>query len=200
MSMILLLAGFASNILTQDFGITISRLSPAVSASILIWLGYLINQRWHWQFGNHWALLASIILFFCCVFSDGGRTTMTRNQYQDLVQLCLVSVSFVYIWVFLAKKICDTFIGKFFSYIGRNTLYIMMFHIMFFFICNSLLEYLGVFSSESTRGMYTYADSDNWQLLLLYTLFGLLFPLLVIFIFRKLKSAICCLVSVKVDK
>ena len=66
----------------------------------------------------------------------------------------------------------------------------MMFHIVGFFLYNSLLEYLGVFSPGDKKGLYTYVMGDNWGLLTLYVFFGVTAPLGIMFIYRRLIGCI----------
>ena len=111
---------------------------------------------------------------------------MAKNEYQDLEFLTIGCSAAIIIWKYIAQIIQKSLIGRFLALMGKESLYLMMFHIVGLFLCNSLLEYLGVFSPGDKKGLYTYVMGDNWGLLTLYVFFGVTVPLAIMFIYRRL--------------
>lgn len=173
MTAVLLLIATASCTLTQKCNVTISRFSAAATAMWLIWWGMIINRRWKWTFEKWWGLAIAVILFLHCILLQKVGITLARNDYQDLINLVVGSTSAIYIWGFIAKRIENLHIGRFLALMGRESLYLMAFHIVGLFICNSLMVKLGIFALGDEKGLYTYNMGDNWLLLLIYVLFAI---------------------------
>lgn len=184
MSLLLLLLAIASCVLTQNYGITISRFSTAVTAMFLIWVGMIINKRLCWTYDNKWMFLGSLLIFIQCILLGKVSVKMANNQYQDILQIVIGSSSLIYIWGYIGKRISKTFVGRFLALVGRESLYVMALHILGFFMCDSLLKSMDVFTSDSSHGLYTYKMNGNVLLFLLYMAFAIGVPLLVIKVFR----------------
>ena len=177
-----------SCVATQLFNIFVSRFSVAMTAMFLIWLGMILNQRLKWDYDNCWILFFSMIVFAQSVLLQKGRITMAKNEYQDVVYLCVGTISYIYILGFIAKRIERTLIGRFFSLLGKESFYIMALHIVGLYTCNSLLVCLNIVSSTSKRGLYTFLIGDDVALLMLYVAFGILVPLIIIWMVRRIKA------------
>ena len=175
-----------SCILTQVFQLTINRVNITMTAMGLIYAGMLINQKLKLKFNNPWIMIASVLTFAgSIVIHNNINVNLANNQYPDVITLVAVSCCFLYFVGFFAKTIENSILGNALAYIGRDSLYIMALHIMGLFACNSILLKCGVFSSASSHGMYTYLLDGNIWLLLIYTVFGVSVPLLMMFVFRK---------------
>lgn len=190
MTVVLMIIAVASCVLSQNYHITVSRFSTAATAMFLIWYGMIINKKWQWRYDQWWVLIFAIVIFIHCILMHRGRMTLAHNQYQDLAMLIAGSSAAIYIWGFIGKKIEKNFVGKFLALMGRESLYLMAFHITGFFACNSLMESFGVFSPIEGRGLYTYNLGNNGLLLLLYVGFGIATSFAIIFAFRGLKVLI----------
>lgn len=190
MSVFLFGLATASCICTQKYGIKIPRLSTAFSAMFLIWTGMIINQKFKWTFDNNWMLVICIIIFTQYVLLQKVTLKLANNRYQDMMQLSVGTCSLIYIWGYIAKRITKTFAGRVLSKLGRESFYLMALHIFGFFLCNSLLKNLGVFSELSPHGLYTYNMNGNFWVFILYLLFGILVPMLIISCFRSIKTFI----------
>lgn len=184
---IFLVMGVLSCILSQKLNITINRVNVAFTAILLIYEGFVINQKLKLKYNNKWMLTICVIIVIHSIIMQYVRITMAKNCYQDLFQLCIGSASVLYVWGYIAKKIENTFVGNVLALIGKESLYIMSLHIMGFFICSSLLWKLGILSIDSPHGMYTYNQTGNFWQLAIYVVFGITFPLVIVGIFRKLK-------------
>lgn len=183
----LLLCAVASCVLTQKCNFTICRFSTAATAMFLIWWGMIINKKWQWSFDKWWGFAVALIVFVHSVLMMKGRLVMALNQYQDLIHLIVGSTSAIYLWGFIGKKIETTFIGRFLALMGRESLYLMSFHIIGLFICNSLMVKLGVFSQVDKIGLYTYNLGNNGWLLLIYVFFGVAASFALLYAYRGVK-------------
>ena len=113
---------------------------------------------------------------------------LAHNCYQDLPMLIVGSTAAIYIWGFIGRKIENNIIGKFLALMGRESLYLMAFHIIGFFICNSIMVRLGFFSINETKGLYTFDMGNNEWLLLVYVISGILSSFTIIYTFRGIKG------------
>lgn len=66
---------------------------------------------------------------------------------------------------------------------GRESLYLMAFHIIGFFICNSIMVRLGLFSVNDTKGLYTFDMGNNGWFLLAYVISGVVSSFAIIYTF-----------------
>lgn len=177
-----------SCVLSQKYNITISRFSTALTAMFLIWWGMIINKKWQWKYDQWWVFIIAIIIFVHCVLMHKVRMVLAHNCYQDLPMLIVGSTAAIYIWGFIGRKIENNFIGKILALMGRESLYLMAFHIIGFFICNSIMVRLGFFSVSDTKGLYTFVMGNNGWFLLAYVISGVVSSFAIIYTFRSIKK------------
>ena len=189
MTIVLLLIASVSCVLSQRYGITVSRFSTTATAMFLIWWGMIVNKRLCWQYNKRWVLVIAILVFTHCVFMQRGGMSLAGNRYQDLILLTVGSTAAIYIWGFIGRKIEKSFIGRFLALLGRESLYLMAFHIIGFFICNSLLVKVGVFTTGDEMG-YTYNIGNNFSLLLMYVSFAIGTSFVLLYGYRGIKHFI----------
>lgn len=187
MTIILLLIASVSCILSRRFGITVSRFSSTATAMFLIWWGMIINQKLSWKYNKWGVFVIAFLVFAHCVIMQRGGMTLARNKYQDLVLLTVGSTAVIYVWGFIGRKIENCFIGRFLALLGRESLYLMAFHIIGFFICNSILAKVGVFTTDDEMG-YTYNIGHNFLLLLMYVLFAIGTTFILLYGYRGIKQ------------
>jgi hypothetical protein len=113
--------------------------------------------------------------------------SLAGNKYQDLILLMVGSTAAIYVWGFIGRKIEKSFIGRFLALLGRESLYLMAFHIIGFFICNSLLVKVGVYTTGDEMG-YTYNIGSNYLLLLMYVSFAIGTTFVLLYAFRVIKN------------
>ena len=184
MTILLLILAVISCILTQRYDFTISRFSTSLTAMFLIWWGIILNHKIRLLYDNIWVFIIALVLFVQCMLLQHSVPVLARNQYQDLLHLVVGSSSLIYIWGYLGNKIQHSFIGQFLSLLGRESLYLMAFHILGFFICNSLLLWIGVFNVSDEKEMYTFAIGDNFLLLFVYVITAIVVSLGLVFMWR----------------
>lgn len=190
MTICLLLCATVSCVLSQNYGFTINRFSTSATAMFLIWWGMIINKKWHFQYDKWWGFVIACIVFVHCVLMAKGGMALARNEYQDLVQLVVGSTAAIYIWGFIGKRIEISIVGKFLALMGRESLYLMAFHIIGFFICNSVMVKIGVFSIGDEKGLYTYSMGNNLLLLLSYVCFAIGTSFALLYSFRGLRKLV----------
>lgn len=188
MTILLLILAVISCILTQRFDFTISRFSTSLTAMFLIWWGMILYQRICLHYDKIGIFTIALILFVQCMVLQHRVPVLARNQYQDLIHLVIGSSSLIYIWDYIGNKIQQTIVGRFFSLLGRESLYLMAFHILGFFICNSLLVWVGVFNASDEKEMYTFTIGDNYLLLILYLIMAITVSLGIVFVWRYLRN------------
>lgn len=184
MTVVLLFFASISCVLSARYDITISRFSTAVTAMFLIWWGMILNRKLKWQYDKWWGCIIAIVVFVHCVLMQRSGMVLAKNEYQDIVQLTVGSSAAIYIWGFIGKKIENSFLGAFLALMGRESLYLMAFHIVGFFICNSLLKKLGVFSPLDSKGTYTYFIGNNYLLLVMYVGFAITTSFVLLYAWR----------------
>lgn len=197
MTISLMFLASLSCILSQKYAFTISRFSVAVTAMFLIWWGMIINKKWKWEYNKWWGFFIAIVVFTHCVLMQRGSMALARNEYQDLVQVVVGGTSLIYVLGFIGKKISNLLIGKILAFLGRESLYLMAFHIVGFFICNSILLKLGIFSFDDEKGLYTYNIGSNYLLLVVYVIVAIITSLGILFAYRYIKGLLICLIKDK---
>ncbi len=190
MTICCLLLAVVSCILSQNYGITINRFSTALTAMFLIWWGMIVNRKWKWSFDKWWGFIIALIVFVHCVLMQRVNMALARNEFQDIVQLTIGCTAAIYIWGFIAKRIQHTFIGRLLALMGRESLYLMAFHIIGFFICNSLLVKLVFFSIGDKKGLYTYEFGNQPLLLLAYVCLAVSTSFAILYLYRFVKSLV----------
>ncbi len=196
MTIILLLLAIASCTLTHN-DITLNRISPTFTVMFLIWWGMILNRQFQWRYDNVCFLLIAILVFIHCITMQHGNPNMAKNKYQDLLHLVIGGSACIYFWGFIGKKIANTFVGKALALLGRESLYLMAFHILGLFVCNSLLLYLGFFSIGDEKGMYTYSIGNNYMILLLYVFCAVSVSLGLLYLWRLTRNITLAIIGLR---
>ena len=191
MLILLFVGAIASGIMTKKFGITISRVNVTFTAMFLIWVGKMFQQGVSVKYDNiGWFCISILVIIQSLLFMQ-VRQNLAWNEYPDFLVMVVGGIAAIYVLGYIGKKIQLNFIGKFIALMGRDSLYIMAFHILGFFICNSMLAAMGVFDINAEKGTYTYLCGDSVGKVLCYTAFGIAVPLLIMYGWRRTKKHIC---------
>ena len=152
----------------------------------LIYVGYILIHKLDIKFDNKWAALFSVILCYHIATIQGG-VDLNINRYHDVLSLSVTSVAALYVICFVSKRIENTKLGHIFAYCGRESFYIMALHFVGFkigcMICNLMGYELQIHSLTAPAGGSVF-------LLIWFLAFGMLFPLIFMFVFRKIKKVI----------
>lgn len=177
-----------SGILSNKYGLTIRRFSNVFTAMLLIYIGWLMNRKCRLAFDNAFlAIICALVSFeMACML---GGVSLNGNSYKDITQLIVAAPAVLYCIMYLAKKIENTYIGRALAKCGYESFYIMALHLTAFKVCTILLQTIGL------RGGYelsqlTPSVGSNMLLLSVYLLFGVGFPILFMFCFRKARTII----------
>lgn len=78
------------------------------------------------------------------ICSIHGVVSMADNIYGDVAVLTVGTLCSLYVLSFIAKKIEKSFLGDIFSMCGRESYYIMAFHLIGFKIGSIILSLVGI--------------------------------------------------------
>lgn len=177
-----ILAGLLSN----KYGLTIRRFSNTFTAMLLIYVGRIMYQKIKLSFDNgNLAIVCGLVAFeVACML---GGVALNGNEYKDILQLIGAAPAVLYIIMYIGKHIETNVVGKAIAYVGNNSFYVMALHFVGFKLCTLALQGIGMGANLSDL---TPCIGGNILLLLLYAFFGVGFPLLFMWGFRKLKDFI----------
>lgn len=193
--LITFLLAIISGFLTSKYSFTVSRLSVTFTAMFLIWAGKNIQQRFNIKYDNRYCFLISVLVFAQSVMFMNVGQNLAANVFPDFLVMVVSGFSVIYILGYIGRKIQSNIVGRFLAWMGRESLYLMAFHITGFFVCNSLLVKLGIFTSDAPKGLYTYIIGDNWILLFTYIFFAIATSFAILYTYRGFKSSILKLVK-----
>lgn len=178
-AVVLFVCAAISNIATEKMGYTINRISTTFSILPLILIGWIINNLIKPSYRNKYLFAISVFIFVYTMLINGRHISLALNRYENIYILLVGCCAAIYICAFIAKRISKTFLGHLLRFVGQKSFYIMALHIIGFFICNSLLEKIGVFASPSSqRGLYTYCLNGDIPIIALYLISGICLPIL----------------------
>ena len=162
-----------SNILTQKYALTLNRLSNSVSVMFLIYIGQLVNVRLRLSYQSGIAAVGAGLLFFHEVVYHGG-IGLNNNAFNGVFHLFCGGVASVYLFLYLAKKIEQSFCGKILAKIGQCSFSIMALHLLCFKISTLFLNVLwGENISIASLGP---GVGEKYVLAVPYLLIGVLVP------------------------
>lgn len=140
---ILIILMFISTALTQIFSFTIPRISIAITAMILIYIGYYFNQIINLKYNNKFILFVSIITLICnTLYVDKLR--MNKNIIINPVTFLTSAIAGLYLLCFIGKRIEENRIGKLLETCGRYSFYIMVFHFISFKLAMLIIHYFKI--------------------------------------------------------
>lgn len=168
--------------LKSIWGINIPRFNAGLYAVWLLYLGYQMRNRFNFQFKNAWLLAFSLVIVYCVTIEN---EIGIGNMLDDAVLFTVNTLAATYVTCFVARALDKKWIGKAIAYCGRNSFYIMALHLFGFKLGTVLLSTLGIERSLSVEKPI--AD-DSFFLFCFYLFIGVGFPLVFIYIFRKVRG------------
>lgn len=176
-----------AGILSNKYGLTIRRFSNTFTAMLLIYVGKIMYQKMKLSFDNGYlAIICGLIAFeVACML---GGVALNSNEYKDILQLIVAAPAVLYIIMYIGKHIEANVIGKAIAYVGKESFYVMALHFVGFKLCTLALQGIGYGGANLSD--LTPAVGGNILLLLLYAFFGVGFPLLFMWGFRRVKTLI----------
>ncbi|MBR4326647.1 MAG: hypothetical protein IKP73_14095 [Bacteroidales bacterium] len=179
----MLIGGVIGSILTNKFDFTIPRCNNVFTAAWLIFIGMLLRKKWNIQFDNTFCFIVSLIAFYSFAVLRGD-VSLNGNNYDDLLSLTLSTTSALYVVCFLAKKLRGVF-ANIIATVGRDSFWIMGLHLLAFKI---LAVILNLFGAEQNLAVLCPECKTNVLLLAYYLIGGVGLPIIIIFLFRKIKT------------
>ena len=176
-----------AGIMSNKYGVSIKRFSNIPTAMLLIYVGMQMYQRVKLQFTNGYVAMVCAILVFEIACMLGG-VGLGGNLYKDICQVIVAAPAMLYVIMYIGKHIERNRIGKALAYVGKNSFYVMALHFVGFKCCTLMLNAL-VSDSWDISELQAPAG-DNILLLILYGLFGVIVPLVFMWIFREVRSAV----------
>ena len=184
---VLLAMCIIAGILSNKYGLTIRRFSNTFTAMLLIYVGKLMYQKMKLSFDNGYLAIVCALIAFEVACMLGG-VALNGNEYKDILQLLVAAPAVLYIIIYIGKRIETNAIGKAIAYVGKESFYVMALHFVGFKLCTLSLSCAGMGGanlSDLTPGI-----GSNVLLLLLYAVFGVGFPLVFMWGFRKIMKIV----------
>lgn len=189
---LLLSLAILSCLFTNLYSLTIPRFSNVFTASWLIYVGMLINQRRRIQYSSGFVLSLCVILVFHLILLHKGSIALNTNKYDDVVMLTMSSLSFLYIICFFSKKIQDTYAGRVLNAVGKDSFYIMGLQFIGFKIGSIILNSVGC---DVALASLKAPAGDNILFFVFYLLIGVFIPLVIISIVRYIRKSIVSFIA-----
>ena len=169
--------------LTNVFSFTIPRCSNVFTSMWLVYLGYLVYNRFHVTFTNSYIAIASFIVVVGVCINNEEMALMT-NSYTDIAELTAVGCGSLYVLSYIAKRIETSWGGRLLAYIGNKSFWIMALHLL------SINIVAWVMNQILNTDMPCYilgASADNIVILVLLWLAGVFMPMILSSLFDVIK-------------
>lgn len=160
-----------------------------LSCAFLYYLGILYQKYKERININVMSFICSLFVLLISYYYTANTVNLSANKYSNPVWLIISSVSgFIFI-LSISKFISKTgILNSILSYIGRHTISILLFHLIAFKII-TYIQLLILNKPDYMLASFTILEWKNgWWLL--YLTAGVLIPLLISFVYGKLKSLI----------
>ena len=109
-----------------------------------------------------------------------------RENWVDIAK----TISACYAVCFISKKIAQNqYLRYILTIVGKDSFYIMAFHLLAFKICTLLLYSIGI---DRNIGLLIAPTENNVFLICYYLISGIFIPLAIIHLFRLIKRIIIC--------
>lgn len=176
-----------SCIFTNVMDVTIPRCNNVFTALWLLYVGMLINQRYKVEYDNAIIVVVCAVLAYHLMIINPGSVALNSNKYHDVVTLTVSSVACLYMICFVSKKIQLLSIGRLLGFIGQESFYVMGLQFIGFKVCTLLINMMG--GSANLAQLKAHAGS-SLLLLLMYLLFGVFIPIVIVAFVRYMKSMV----------
>lgn len=182
-TIILLLAGFT----LHKFDFTFYHIGIMLSSSILFYIGYIFKE-----FGIIGKItfkifgVSFIILLISSFIFDKGINLSTNNYYNPFL-LIVFSLSGFAFTIYVSKYLNNIkFLSNIFEFLGLRTMPILCLHLLFFKIVTYIQVIL--YSLPTYRlASFPYYYTKYWWIL--YTIVGILGPIIVNYLYLKIKHS-----------
>ncbi|MBR6162932.1 acyltransferase family protein [bacterium] len=186
--LLLFIFTFLLGYLCQKLNYNFYSIGTTLSCSFLYFIGITYKDYKDKLSINKYTLIISTIVFIIVLYYFAGFNNFVDNKYKNIFTYLIANITGFY-WVhnisFYINKINK--INKIFEYIGQHTLSILFFH----FLAFKIITYIQVIIYDKPdyylASFTTLITSEWWWIL--YVLAGTLIPLLLAFIYSKIKQS-----------
>ena len=168
-----------------ECGYNIPRLNNSFTAMWLIYIGFLLKNKWKVKFDKFWLAILCIVIVIGYMIFIGVNISLNINLFNDVISFTILELCAIYAVCYWSKHLSNTCVCDSLSFVGRNSFYIMAFHFVGFKVCNYVMELFGV--SVDMAALVPNVDS-NYFYWCVYLLFGVSIPLIMITLFRIIKG------------
>lgn len=153
---------------------------------LLLYIGQQLKGKLKVQFDNPYLFVAALLIVYESSLLTGS-VGLNHNNYKDVLQLTIGSTCALYAVCYLSRKLEKYRLGRWLELCGRESFYIMALHIVGFKLCTMLLMAMGIVDG-GLEELMTPPLENNVLLLGCYTFCGMVFPLIFLYLFRRLKA------------
>lgn len=158
----------------------------------LIYVGYWLRNKAKLQFDNAWICGTCALLFVHFCMTQPKGVDLNGNIFADVITLTIATICALYIICFFSQKIQGKMVGNVLRYCGEESFYIMALQFVGFKIGIYCLNALGF---DMNIGALTAPTMGKWYLVIAFTLFGVIVPLVAMWCFRWLKCGVLYIVN-----
>lgn len=176
--------GFISFVLSHQFGISITRVTPSLCATLLIYVGFVVNKKVKLKFDNKYLFILTFGVLMDIILTWKKDVSLANDIYLDLIYIVGGTFCSLYVLCYIAKKIEPMRIGKIVALLGQESYNIMALHLLGFKIVTCLLLLLGIYKPLEEL----YSPATNIVELSLYVIGAVVFSLFVALIIKQTKS------------
>lgn len=176
--------GFISFLFSHQLGVSITRITPSLCATLLIYIGFVANKKVRLKFDNKYVYILSIFILIDIVLTWKKDVSMASDTYLDLMFLIVGTFCSLYALCYIAKKIETLRFGKLMALFGKESYNIMALHLLGFKIATGILMLAGIHKPLDEL----YSPASNIAELTLYVICAVFFSLFVSLIINKVKK------------
>jgi len=179
--LIFLFLAISYNVLTSMFSIDIPRYSQTFSAMWLIYVGMHINPK-NIQFNSlpFCILSVTIVYAFSVLYSNIGNNMFSYT-------ICTSAALYVLCYVSKATTAMCKPVAKLIAIAGKDSFYIMAYHLIAFKVCTLLLSLFGI---HNNLALLIAPTSNNLFMYFFYATGGTFIPIAFVYIYRKLLNTV----------
>lgn len=176
-------------IMRYDIFYNIPRFSPALTLILFYHMGNITySLRDKFKFNNIYISILSLAGLL--VLYNFGTLSMNKNIFPNPFFLILSSLLGIYFVFYISKIICNKvyILTNILTYIGKNTLPIIAFHLFSFKIVMLLQLYFGAITFNQLAILNGAGNNNIWYIF--YVIVGVAFPLLINNFIQRTKNVL----------
>ncbi len=178
---VLLAAALFSSLLTNAVGFHIPRFNRALTAMFWLYTGYFLFRVKGCRFDDKRVAIVSLILFYA------GNVLIGITPFDSFALNTLTSFAALYIICYVFRSMEGSRLSRVIAYFGQDSLYIMILHFVGFRLATMCLNHCGysldLAASRAPAGTSLF-------LMAVYLFAGVVFPILFIRTWRRIKDKI----------